>query len=530
MNQAQQESSLNDEKTVSWDATSVEVVNYEKGVDVSVDLVAGVHADDAPLNPAEARRIRRKIDWQLLPLLFLLYTVQGIDKGTLGSSAILGIRKDAHLSSAQYNNLGSAFYIGYIIFEYPHQLALQYFPVARWLAFNILLWSLLVGLHAVASNYGGLFALRFFLGATEGCVTAGVMLICSMFYNRTEIGERIGWTFQCNGFALIISSFISFGVYHASPKSEPNQWQWLMIITSLMTFVVFLLFVWRFPNNPTTARFLTLEERVSAVKRIQSNQNGIETKTWKKHQLIEALWDPKTWLFFFFAAISNLQNGIGIQYAIIIQGFGFKTWQTTLLSVPSGAVQIISVTVGGLLLRRFPNSRSWIAIGAFVPSVIGAILLMTLPLNNRSGLLVSYYVLNLGGTPGFVMVLSWVTSATAGHTKKLATNGIFLVGYALGQICCTQFWKTRYAPRDLVPWSINLASYGCNWILILALRIYLQRENKRRDAIQAASGKPDDEFGYVERTDTDGKVIRQKVEKALLDITDRENMSFRYVL
>lgn len=75
MNQAQQDLSLNDEKIAPWDSTSsVEVVTYEKGVDVSVDLVAGIHADDAPLDPAEARRIRRKIDWQLLPLLFFLYT------------------------------------------------------------------------------------------------------------------------------------------------------------------------------------------------------------------------------------------------------------------------------------------------------------------------------------------------------------------------------------------------------------------------------------------------------------------------
>lgn len=62
-------------------------------------------------------------------------------------------------------------------------------------------------------------SLRFLLGATEGCVTAGkrfipdqstvpniaerelsdcvftkgVMLVCSMFYTRTEIGERISW-------------------------------------------------------------------------------------------------------------------------------------------------------------------------------------------------------------------------------------------------------------------------------------------------------------------------------------------------
>jgi hypothetical protein len=61
-------------------------------------------------------------------------------------------------------------------------------------------------------------------------------------------------------------------------------------------------------------------------------------------------------------------------------------------------------------------------------------------------------------------------------SQRLATNAIFMVGYALGmmmgfrgshlrplidilypgQILCTQFWKQRYKPRNYVPWSINL--------------------------------------------------------------------------
>ena len=36
-------------------------------------------------------------------------------------------------------------------------------------------------------------------------MTAGVMLVCSMFYTRAEVNERIGWTFQCNGLAVIIA-------------------------------------------------------------------------------------------------------------------------------------------------------------------------------------------------------------------------------------------------------------------------------------------------------------------------------------
>lgn len=61
-------------------------------------------------------------------------------RGALGATAILGIIKDTHLTSAEFNNLGSAFYIGFLVFEYGHSLALQRFPVAKWLTFNIFLW------------------------------------------------------------------------------------------------------------------------------------------------------------------------------------------------------------------------------------------------------------------------------------------------------------------------------------------------------------------------------------------------------
>ena len=74
------------------------------------------------------------------------------------------------------------------------------------------------------------------------------MLVCGMFYTRTEIGERLGWTFQFNGFAVVISSFLQYGVLHTSATAKPKQWQWLYIITTLMTLVVcvaFLLFFLR---------------------------------------------------------------------------------------------------------------------------------------------------------------------------------------------------------------------------------------------------------------------------------------------
>jgi hypothetical protein len=50
----------------------------------------------------------------------------------------------------------------------------------------------------------------------------------------------------------------------------------------------------------------------------------------------------------------NLQNGLGTQYALIIQSFGFSSVETTALNVPAGAAQIVAITLSTIILRSFP--------------------------------------------------------------------------------------------------------------------------------------------------------------------------------
>lgn len=42
------------------------------------------------------------------------------------------------------------------------------------------------------------------------------------------------------------------------------------------------------------------------------------------------------------------------------------------------------------------------------------------------------YTLSGFGTAGFVLSLGWVTSVTAGHTKRITVNAIVLIGYCVG--------------------------------------------------------------------------------------------------
>ncbi|KAI0341163.1 MFS general substrate transporter [Trametopsis cervina] len=489
-------------------------------VDTAAGLVAG---GDVELDEAEANRIRRKIDCHIMPMMCMLYWIQYTDKTTLGSSAILGIKQATHLSTSQYNWLGTIFYLSYLVFQYPQNLALQRFPVGKWMSVNILAWGITLCCHAACTNFGGLFAARFVLGMCEGSITAGFMIVSSMFYTRTEQTLRVGYWFMMNGTAQIVSGFISFGSLHIhTPSFEP--WQWLMIITGALTIVTAVVYWFLFPDSPTNAWFLTPDERVKAVQRIKSNQTGVENKHFKMEQFWEAVYDPKTWLFALLAAVNNIPNSLSNQRQIIISSFGFTKLQTTLLGCTDGVLEIISISIGVTMAARLKNARAYVGAAWFLPCILGALLVNLLPWHDRIGLLFGQW---LTGTTGFVIVLSWVGNVTAGHTKRVTTNAIMLSAYCIGNAAGPVMWLERYAPRNHVPWIVIGVCYVACITLMLTIRAFLARENRRRDA------EPVDETYddvYIEIITPDGKRVERRVSKEFLDLTDRQNRDFRYVL
>lgn len=67
---------------------------------------------------------------------------------------------------------------------------------------NISVWAVALCAHAACKNFGGLFAVRFVLGVCEGSITAGFMIVSSMFYTRTEQTLRVGY--WCRSLSYLI--------------------------------------------------------------------------------------------------------------------------------------------------------------------------------------------------------------------------------------------------------------------------------------------------------------------------------------
>ncbi|KAI0345426.1 MFS general substrate transporter [Trametopsis cervina] len=490
-------------------------------VDVAALATAGKSIE---FTAEEALRIRRKIDWHIMPLMCIMYMMQFADKTTLGQSVPLGLFAGTHINQDQFNWLGTIFYLFFLAFEWPQNLALQYFPVAKWMSLNIFIWAVALLCHAAAKNFGGLFAARVFLGICEGAITPAFLLVTSMFYTRQEQSQRVGYWFLMNGFAVIMLGLVSYGVLHAhTGKFAP--WQWLMVITGVITLIVSVLFWFFFPDSPHTAWFLTPEERIIAVERLKVNQSGVENKTFKREQFYECLRDPKTYLFFFMAAISNVTNSLSNQRQIIVAGFGFNPLQTTLIGCVDGVVEIIVIACTVTSATYWKQGRAYSATIAYCVAIFGSILVNALSSSHKVGLLFAYWI-SITSIAPFVIILAWGAATTAGHTKRTTMNAVLMIGYAVGNSAGPQYWKKAYQPRNHIPWAILSACWAATAVLLLVTRVYLARENRLRDA-EPYDAKYDEVYISEEK---DGKKEDVKVAKEFLDLTDVQNREFRYVL
>jgi hypothetical protein len=122
------------------------------------------------------------------------------------------------------------------------------------------------------------------------------------------------------------------------------------------------------------------------------NQTGVENKRFKRAQVIEALCDPKTWLFALFSALDNIPNSLTNQRQLIVASFGYSQLQVTLLGCVDGSIEIVTIATGVWLASRWPNARAWVGIVYFLPNILGAILVNVLPWHNKIGLLFSVWL------------------------------------------------------------------------------------------------------------------------------------------
>lgn len=102
----------------------------------------------------DAARVRRKLDFLLLPMMCGTYMISFLDKQTLNYSNAYGLQEDTNMSGDDYSWVASALNFGWLLAAYPWNLVLQRYPIGRLIGGMLFVWGSVCMLQAAVFNFG----------------------------------------------------------------------------------------------------------------------------------------------------------------------------------------------------------------------------------------------------------------------------------------------------------------------------------------------------------------------------------------
>ncbi|CAG8948783.1 hypothetical protein HYFRA_00001905 [Hymenoscyphus fraxineus] len=464
------------------------------------------------VDPLEAKKVLRKIDFRILSIIMGTYVLQYLDKNSVNIASVYGLKKDTHLKGQDYSWLSSMFFVGYLVFQIPFGFLLQHLPTGRLLSFTIIAWGIVLITTPACVSFAGIATNRFFLGALESATNPGNVLLMSMWFTTEEQPLRLEAYYSTTGIATMFSGLIGYGIGHIN--TGLHKWQYIFLIFGAITIawgVISFIFL---PDSPSTSSFLTPRERVVAVERVASNKQGIKNRTFKAYQAVQMMKDPKAWILFVMAVSSQIPTAAVTSFASInITSFGYSTLASQYMLIPGGAVQFFGMLFGGWVATRWPGMRCVVMTVSNTICIIGSGLLVGLPASNKWGRLVALwlcYFQNLG----FSMSLTMISSNVAGYTKKQLTAALIFIGWCIGNIAGPQTFIEGEQPEYKTAYRAMLIGYSIKLAMVFVLYAYMVWFNRKRDREQALA--PLNE--------------KDAIEMGMHDATEFDNKAFRYTL
>ena len=129
-----------------------------------------------------------------------------------------------------YDWVSSALYFGWLVGATPWLFLLQRFPVGRLIGTMLFFWGGVCMLQAAVFNFSGFFAIRFFLGMLEACISPAFILLTSMLWTREEQSLRTSFWLSVNGVSSIVGSLLAYGAGHATGLAVP-QWKLIYLVS-----------------------------------------------------------------------------------------------------------------------------------------------------------------------------------------------------------------------------------------------------------------------------------------------------------
>jgi MFS family permease len=435
------------------------------------------------IDPKAEAKLRLKIDFMIVPTVFLLYLFCFIDRANIGNARLAGLEKDLGMKGTDYNAVLSIFYISYILFEIPSNI------LCKWIGpgWYIPALSLGFGIASIGTAFvhtkAQLMGVRFLLGIFEAGLMPGIGYYLTRWYRRSELAFRLSLYIVAAPLAGAFGGLLASGILKLPHFGSLHQWRMIFAIEGIVTIGLSLISFFTFTDRPATARWLTQEEKDMAIARVKAERVG-QTKVldnMDKVKLKRGIINPIT----ISTALIFMLNNVTVQGLAFFAPTIVRTIYPDKSTIAQQLMTVPPYVVGGFFTVLLPLI-SWFTDKRQIFMIIGAPMVMIgyimfLASENAT---VRYAATFLIATTVFALgpiTNAQVSANVVSDTARSSAIGINVMCGNIGGLASTWSFMSSDAPNYHIGNGLNLATSSTTLIIATIMLFWMWRDNKKRE-------------------------------------------------
>lgn len=322
--------------------------------------------------PVDGNAVIRKVKRAILPIAFLLYGFNYMDRSTI-SYAQLTMGEDLGIDVATYGSIAAIFFIAYVLLEVPSNMILARVGARRWLARIAITWGLVTVATGFVQSVPQLYVARILLGVAEAGLFPGLILFFTYWFLNQDRGRAIGAMALAMPCALIVGSLTGGLILDHADWFGLESWRWIFILQGLPPVLLGVWILLSLADRPGKAKWLSSAERAWLEDSIAQEYATKEGDTRQHSSELRALREPKI----LYLGLINTLGGVatyGMTFFLpqVISQL-YPAFSPTNIGV-YGAIPYVTAAVAMLLFARYADRsgrRKLVVMAAYATAIVG---------------------------------------------------------------------------------------------------------------------------------------------------------------
>ncbi|RYP66377.1 hypothetical protein DL769_006039 [Monosporascus sp. CRB-8-3] len=478
----------------SIDQKPTHLESASQPIEIDNFRVLGLSLEDAEFysNFPEGRRkkVFRKVDVRLVPMLAALYLICHIDRANIGNAKIEGMVEDLGMTGVQYNTVLSIFFIPYVLFEVPSNILLKKFKrPSMYLGILTLGWGIIMTCTGLVNNFGGLMTTRVLLGIFEAGFFPGAIYLCSYWYMPKDLSTRISYFYCASALSGAFSGLLAAAIAQMDGTAGLEGWRWIFIIEGLATVALGIACFFLLIDTPALStrwleseeiRFLELSMFIKQGGKFHE-ESGVK---WRDLKMVLMNWRVYVQSYFLLCQ-SALSYGTKFTLPTITKAMGFSTTNAQLTSAPPYVAAAISAIVFARLSDRFYWRMPFLVTALTIVTIAYSILIsLQGALEAKMGL--AYFAVVfavIGIYPIQAAAASWNANNIAPASRRAVGIALMNCVGNVGGIVGSFMYLESEKPKYYTGFGLSLAFGGTGIIVALLLEWSYKVANARKAKI-----------------------------------------------